>query len=300
MNNALYKVEKCSFCHIENCLDCFFYGDGQLCNKCEDDFRNDLENGKCVPSFVYSYDCSSFKLKNCIKCLNSGECVKCKDNYEIDDHGKCKKKKKKGILSAFISIGIFVLLILLYFCYKIYEKRSSNSIRINLNNRNSINNRNNIHNNNANNNINNIYNNSNANLYERNQKEQIILNNEIILNEKDLSDEFNRRKIKSENKLCQICKTGKGKYVGDCGCIVCEKHSNFKEVINNEGKFKICFNCGKTIKDLKLIKANCHICLEDVPSVCHFNCCCALEVCEKCYIKCKKMGKKCPGCRGNI
>ena len=130
----------------------------------EDDFRNDLENGKCVPSFVYSYDCSSFKLKNCIKCLNSGECVKCKDNYEIDDHGKCKKKKKKGILSAFISIGIFVLLILLYFCYKIYEKRSSNSIIINLNNRNSINNRNNIHNNNANNNINNIYNDSNANL----------------------------------------------------------------------------------------------------------------------------------------
>ena len=118
--------------------------------------------------------------------------------------------------------------------------------------------------------------------------------------EKDLTDEFNRQKIKFENKLCQVCKIENGKYIGDCGCIVCQKHSNFKEVINDEGKFKICFNCVKKIKDLNLIKTYCHICLEEVPSVCHFKCGCAIEVCEKCYIKCKKMSKKCPGCRGNI
>ena len=166
-----------------------------------------------------------------------------------------------------------------------------------------MNNNDHIINNNINNNDNINYNNNinnNYNLFGINQNQQGILDSENNLYEKNLSEEFSRRKIKCENELCQVCKTEKGKYIGDCGCIVCQKHSNFKEVINDEGKFKICFNCGKTIKDLKLIKINCNICLEEVPSVCHFKCLCAIEVCENCYIKCKKANKKCPGCRGNI
>ena len=115
-----------------------------------------------------------------------------------------------------------------------------------------------------------------------------------------MTEEFNRQKIKSENKLCQVCKKENGKYIGGCGCIVCQEHSNFKDIINDEGKFLICLNCGKIITELKLIKTNCNICLEEVPSVCHFKCGCAIEVCESCYIKCKKTSKKCPGCRGNI
>ena len=143
-------------------------------------------------------------------------------------------------------------------------------------------------------------NNITVNLNRSNPNEQRISGNVIILKDNELSNEFNRLKIKFENKLCHFCKSENSKYIGDCGCIVCQKHSNFKEVINDEGKFKICYNCGKTIKDLKLIKTNCNICLEEVHSVCHFKCGCAIEVCENCYIKCKKENKKCPGCRGNI
>ena len=121
------------------------------------------------------------------------------------------------------------------------------------------------------------------------------------MHEKDLSDEFNRQNIKfKEKKLCQICKNKNGDYIGDCGCILCQEHSNFKSITKDNKNLKICLNCGKTIKDLKLIKYNCHICFQEVTSVCHFKCGCAIEVCESCYIKCKKISKKCPGCRGSI
>ena len=140
-----------------------------------------------------------------------------------------------------------------------------------------------------------------TNRYLRNHHSIRILSSDNILDEKNLSDEFFRQKTKfEESKLCQICKTKIGKYIGDCGCIVCEEHSKFKEIKKGVENNKICFNCGKTIKNLSLIKNNCHICLQEVPSVCHFKCGCAIEVCETCYIKCKKISKKCPGCRGNI
>ena len=143
--------------------------------------------------------------------------------------------------------------------------------------------------------------NNNINIHNRHHHSININSSENIISEKDLSDEFYRQKIKLEkDKLCQICKKNVGKYITDCGCIVCQEHSNFKTIKKDEEEYLICFNCGKTIKNLTLIKINCHICLQEVISVCHFKCGCALEVCEDCYIKCKKLSNKCPGCRGNI
>ena len=92
----------------------------------------------------------------------------------------------------------------------------------------------------------------------------------------------------------------KVKYISECGCIVCKNHSNFKKVKKNGEDYHICFNCGKMIKNLSLIKKICNICFEENISICHFKCGCTLEVCENCYIKCKKSSNKCPGCRRNI
>ena len=262
--------------------------DSESCYQCKDGYilkKDKKNNGQCVATNAYSYDCIS--LNHCKKCLNSGKCAACYENYYIDDYGKCKEKGKDSNnsnlngSSAIIITVFFVVIIIIICAKKKKKKQSTNQRRVNRNNLNNINN-------------------ININLNISNLNEQRISSNEIILNENELSDEFNRLKIKFENKLCQVCKIEKGKYIGDCGCVVCQKHSNFKEVINDEGKLKICFNCGKTIKDLKLIKTSCQICLEEVPSLCHFKCGCAIEVCENCYIKCRKDSKRCPACRGNI
>ena len=49
-----------------------------------------------------------------------------------------------------------------------------------------------------------------------------------------------------------------------------------------------------------IIEYNCHICMEKNNSLAHFKCGCSLEVCQKCYVKCKLMSNKCPGCRAII
>ena len=100
--------------------------------------------------------------------------------------------------------------------------------------------------------------------------------------------------------ICKICKVEKGKYISEYGCIVCKNHSNFKKVKKDGEDYHICFNCGKMIKNLSLIKKICNICFQENISICHFKCGCTLEVCENCYIKCKKSSNKCPGCRRNI
>ena len=286
------KDGKCQKCSLENCLDCYFYEGKEKCYKCKDGYylkKDEKNNEQCVAINVYYSNCY---INHCKKCLKSGKCVECSDNYYINGLGECYKSKDSNnsnhnsnpsVLATLISIIFFVLLVIIAY---IREKE----ICINLPKQRRVNR----------DNLNNINNNIIININRSNLNEQRISSNEIILNENELSDEFKRLRITFENKLCQVCKKEKGKYIGDCGCIVCQEHSNFKEVINIEGKFKICFNCGKTIKDLKLIKTSCQICLEEVPSLCHFKCGCAIEVCENCYIKCRKESKKCPACRGNI
>jgi hypothetical protein len=284
---------ECEYCqNILRSLDC-----DKNCRKCDDDKKICTEcfnnwkpfNGKCYNLLTSYYDCSIFNLDNCNKCSASGICELCSNDYELDINGKCKKQNKK-LKKIIVPVIIIVILLILIIVICILKKRKNeriNEIRINQRN---MNNRFN-----ANNNFN------HPNLYRRNQNEQEILNSEKIMFEKDLTDEFNRQKINLEkNKLCQVCKNKNGKYISDCGCIVCQEHSNFKSIIKDGQNYKICFNCGKTIKDLTLMKTNCHICLQEVSSVCHFKCGCAIEVCESCYIKCKKISKKCPGCRGNI
>ena len=188
-----------------------------------------------------------------------------------------EKEKKSNVFIIYIIVPIFVIVITIILI--IYLKKRNNAInevRIN-GNRLNINNNINI----------------------RNQVQTYLRSDNIIF-EKNLSNEFDRLKIKNEEKICQICKNKNGKYIGDCGCVVCEKHSNFTSIIKDEGKFKICFNCGKLIKNIMFIKNICNICFQEVSSLCHFKCCCTLKVCENCFIKCKKLNNKCPNCRKNI
>ena len=282
-----YKKEngKCVKCLDEYCINCD--DDKKICAECRRNWK--LFNGKCYESFINYFDCSIFNIDHCSRCSASGKCDMCFIDYEVDSFGKCKMKNKKS-KKIIVPIIICAILLILIIVICILKKRKKDRINeIGLNQRN-MNNRYNVNNN---------YN--SVNLYRTNQNVQDILSSENIISEKDLTDEFKRQKINLEkNKLCQVCKDKNAKYIGDCGCIVCQEHSNFKTIIKDGQNYKICFNCGKTIKDLTLMKTNCHICLQEVSSVCHFKCGCAIEVCESCYIKCKKISKKCPGCRGNI
>ena len=306
-----YKLSKrgnCSLiCSNENCLECSMEINGEICNKCKDGYK--AENGKCIKcedkscltcdedekicnqcnpytklfngKCATKFNCKGANLVFCDSCFESGTCAQCYNGYEFDKNGFCKKKKNLKKIIIPIIISIFILVLIIITCY--LKKRKNDRI-------------NQVRNNQRNNNINNY-----AHVNIRNRHSERISSSDNIIFEKDLGEEFIRQKTKfEENKLCQICKTKVGKYIGDCGCIVCEDHSKLKEVKKDEENYKICFNCGKTIKNLSLIKNNCHICLQEVPSVCHFKCGCAIEVCETCYVKCKMMSKKCPGCRGNI
>ena len=267
------RENKCFRCLDFFCVKCD--SNLNICKECESNTK--LLSGKCYGPYDY-YDIKS--LENC-RYSDSKRCIECLSGYKLDDNEICVKIKnssKKIIIIIIFALIIILLLIAIYCIRK--RKNQRNEVRI-------------AH-------INNNNNNHNVDLNIRYQSSQEISSSNKIY-EKDLSDEFNRQKIKiQKTKLCYICKKNKGKYIGDCGCIVCQEHSNFKNIIKNEENYKICFNCGKTIKNLSLIKYSCNICLQDVPSVCHFKCGCAIEVCENCYINCKKINKKCPGCRANI
>ncbi len=194
IDNRLYKMEKCSIiCSVENCLKCSLNSDVESCDLCKDGYKIKKDknyNGKCVAMNVDSYDFSSFKLPYCNKYLSSGKCVECYANYKINDYGKCKEiTKEKGSISIAVSVVISIVFFVLFIiiccvCLQRFNNQS-NERRISRNNLNNINN--------------NVY------LYGNNQNEQWISSNEIILNDKNLCDEFNKKKIKLENKLYQGC-----------------------------------------------------------------------------------------------
>ena len=280
-----YKLEKneCLKCKDNYCIKC-----DENINICTECYLSEIMKGKCAKD-CYSFDEFPYgsNYYHCKYCASNGECLECNDEYTLDDNGICQKKKSFLFIVYIIIIILILVVILIVLCI-IHKKRNNlrNQVRIHQNN------------NNNNNNINNNNNEINIRYQNRNIEQGSSTNDYFY--EKNLTDEFDRQKIKYEkSKLCQICKKN-GEYISDCGCIVCQEHSNFKSVQKNNENYKICFNCGKMIKNITPFKNNCNICLQDVPFVCHFKCDCAFEVCETCYIKCKKSSKKCPGCRGKI
>ena len=57
----------------------------------------------------------------------------------------------------------------------------------------------------------------------------------------------------------------------------------------------------KKMRLLLLFVVNeCNICFEPKKYLESFKCGCALLVCKECYIKCKTISNKCPGCRAII
>ena len=265
---------KCIKCKDNNCLSC--PDDENICRECQINYK--LYNGQCARSFF-----CGIENKYCKYCLDYNNCIECEKGYEVNKEGICRIKSKAVIIAMSIIFStIFIIFIILYIIYKKCKCKKKHRMNQNQNRNRNIN-------------INN-----NVNLYIRNLYITSSTRNNMLY-EKELSDEFNEQKIKFEkNMKCQICQVNKGKYLSDCGCIVCQLHSDFKIIDKPTEKNKICLNCGKLIKELSLIKNNCNICLQEIESICHFKCGCALKVCEECYIKCKKFGKKCPGCRGNI
>ena len=265
---------KCIKCEDKYCLSCS--DNENICTECQINYK--VYNGQCASNFFCGVE-----NKYCKYCINFSECIECEKGYEVNPKGICMIKRK--IVIFFLCIIFSALFIIFIIMYIIYKKcKCKKKRRMNQNRNRHIN----------------ININNNVNLYIRNQYTTNSMRNNILL-EKELTDEFNEQRIKFEkDMLCQICHKNKGKYISDCGCIICQIHSNFKISEKTNEKNKICFNCGKLIKDLSLIKNNCNICLQETESVCHFKCGCALKVCEECFIKCKKLDKKCPGCRGNI
>ena len=114
--------------------------------------------------------------------------------------------------------------------------------------------------------------------------ENIAVNNEINENENSIISQ------KNGFDRCVLCQN-EAKIISDCGCKFCNEHN-----IDN-----LCPICKKIIKNKTNIKFECGICLEEKEKLKHFDCRCALLICENCYNKFMKNSnqreKKCPGCR---
>ena len=71
-----------------------------------------------------------------------------------------------------------------------------------------------------------------------------------------------------------------------------------RKIISEKVLEKEFYNFKKNINNSGNSKANeCNICLNNNIQLANFKCGCSLKVCKKCYIKCKTMSNKCPGCR---
>ena len=242
------------------------------CTKCESDFY--LYQGICS---YYGEFCQN-KFKHCRSYCTEKKCLECENVYKINKNGQCVPEA--GFLSLFIciAIGVIASSITCAVC-TMYNNRKNQ-------NRNLAQNQNGLNVQNVN--TVQVISRENLNGSESTRK----------INEKSFKNEFEEQKLLKEKneELCQFCKKNVGKYICDCGCIVCIEHSKLKEVGNEKGKYKVCFVCEKTVNKIKP-KYNCEICMDDVLYVAHFKCNCSLEVCCKCYIKCKIESNKCPACR---
>ena len=239
------------------------------CTKCESDLI--IYQGMCV---YYGLICQN-KFKHCRSYCTEDKCLDCESIYKINDKGKCVPDN--GFLALFICVSLVVITssILCSVCAIYYSRKTERR---------------------------NLEQNRIRNNYQNANNVQIIVRSEVCniesnrsLYEKILNEEFEEQKLIKEKTepLCQFCKKNIARYVCDCGCVVCDEHSKLKEDKENN---KICFVCGKIVKIVKP-KFYCEICMEDVLSVAYFKCNCPLEVCSKCYVKCKFDSNKCPACR---
>lgn len=271
--------EKCSLCS-------YGYSVPGLCQICKYGYRLN-NNGKC--------DCDD---KNCKKC-SKNICIKytnlnydkknrirkleqCNKNcfYNISTKScECKDLSIKHLLmTIFIPLTIIILIIVVVCCYlkrryrSEIENEEQNIVIINYG-------RGQIH----------------VLPFERNNTDS---------SRSSLLKDFEIQKIKMQKvwKTCSFCNKSPGKYISDCGCILCEKHSRQKEIpgnSKNKNNLKICFNCGKIVQKVTPRDFHCQICFQEKKFLVHFKCNCSLEVCKDCFIKCK-LTKKCPACRGDI
>ena len=260
----------------ENCKSC---GGLSSCYECKSGYY--LKNGICIED-----SCSLFE--NCYSC-NENECLKCMNDYKLNKNGQCvisaedvnNESNRIWIVIPLVSlivlpiIVIIITMIIKKYCCKKQERNSRHHQDRNEANVNVINVR--------------VRNSTNSSLSNR------------YLYEKKLEDEFESQKLKKEKgeAVCQFCKEKPGRYICDCGCVVCIKHSKLKKVEGENENYKVCFACDKIVKRV-LPKYTCGICMENVLCLAHFKCDCALEVCKKCYVKCKLGSNKCPACRRQV
>ena len=255
-------VLKCS----EHCKTC---SDKNSCTKCESNFT--IYEGECV---YYGEKCKN-KFTHCKYCTED-KCLECENIYKINDKGQCVPDP--GFLALFICVTLSVVLSsAICAIYKTYNNKKKLDLNLEQNRI--------------------RFNNQNTNIV------QIIIRNDDVcdpetnrnLNEKILKDEFEKQNLKREltDEVCKFCKKNIARYICECGCIVCDEHSKLKEDKENN---KVCLVCEKIIKTIKP-KFNCGICMDDVLYVAHFKCNCALDVCCKCYIRCRLENNKCPACR---
>jgi hypothetical protein len=267
--NYRLQDNKCvNYCSDYNCLQCSIIHGNEKCIKCRPGCL--IKEGKCV------CDCI---IPGCVDCtFQNGEkiCKKCGINY-ILDKGSCKKKTNITYVS-FSILWIIISIIVIVFCC-IYRMRRNERRDIpyivNFRGRNII--------------IN--VSNSEIAQSERREIRRNILEEEF---------EILKRKKEKGNQICQFCKKKEGKFKCDCGCIVCKEHSNLNKKEGDIQNNKVCFVCKKIVKNVTPIKYECNICFQQKINVAHFKCGCSLEVCKVCYVKCKMMSNKCPGCRAII
>ena len=261
INNG--EVMKCSDPNCEQCSS-----DGNSCTKCKNSYS--LINNLCT-----NVDCEN-QFPNCIYC-NTNKCIQCEVNYNIDSYtGKCEYQLNYApIIYGIVASLLVITGLTVYVVYN--NKKNQQNLRQNQARSRGEN---------------------TVNVYSerRNSTERNIQNVEEQLN-----DEFDQQKLLIEKGEvpCDFCGKKFGKYINDCGCVLCKEHSKLKSIEGENGKYDACFNCEKMVK-VVVPKYVCQICMHNRLALAHFKCNCALEVCKKCYIKCKMGSQKCPACRKNI
>lgn len=272
----ILKDNKCiKNCSNENCLDCKIQYNHEVCTECKKGYSLGFNNN-CL------YRCT---INYCTSCtLNDGNeyCNECLSGYKYDSEKKICKKNNTIFYFYIIFVVIIALLFLSIFIIVLITRYRNNQLRNNYIRNAYI--------------FNEINNNNNSNI----ERRMNTSGREIFENELKNEFEIQKKKIEKNNQMCQYCKTKIGKYICDCGCIVCNEHSNLNIIKENNEEKKICFVCKKVVKNINPIQNICNICFQKKPSIAHFKCGCSILVCKECYVKCKLASNKCPGCRATI
>ena len=274
--NSLYILDEdtntcIQHCSDENCLECFLNVFlAEQCKTCKSGYYSSGKN--C------NLKCSDENCRYC-KLLDGQEiCLECLPNYKLEGIA-CKSKTNIMVIIYTVIIFLILTLFIIFFCwYKRKQIQQRQEIIRNHLSRNNL---------------------DNMTIYNRNEGNETTTKR---LTKEEIVEEFEKQKLKTEKgyEACQFCKTKPGKYKCDCECIVCKEHSMLKKVEGDGEEYKVCFNCGKIVKKVIVIKKECNICLQKKINLVHFQCNCALLVCKECYIKCRMQSDICPGCRAKI